>query len=160
MQVSRLFSGAIAGFIATGPMSLAMKAMQAFLPSDERHSLPPSVITFHAANKVGEAPSNEKEHTLLTLLAHFGAGSSFGLVYGLGSTESENAQGGPLRGIIFGLMVWAVNYLGIMPALNLYKSARREPFSRNTLMIVAHLIWGITLYFAFKRLEPALKKLG
>lgn len=160
MQVSGLFTGAIAGFVATAPMSLAMKGMQALLPSHERHALPPSVISFHAANKVGEPPSNEKEHTLLTLLAHFGAGSGFGLIYGLGSDASKEPKGDPLRGIIFGLLVWSVNYLGIMPALNLYNSASREPTSRNILMIVAHLIWGITLYLVFRHLEPVLKRLA
>jgi putative membrane protein len=159
MELSRLFSGTIAGFVATAPMSLAMKGMQALLPEKESYSLPPSIISFNAANKSGQPPSNEKEHTVLTLLAHFGAGAGFGLFYGLGSVGSKKLKSNPLRGIVFGLLVWSVNYLGIMPVLNLYNSASKEPVRRNALMIIAHLVWGITTDLVFRRLDSVRKRL-
>jgi len=158
LEVSGLLSGAIAGFVATAPMSLTMKAIQLVLPSHESYALPPAIITFNASNKAGHLPSNKEEHTVLTLLAHFGAGAGFGLFYGMGAAASKKPRNGLIRGSIFGLLVWSVNYLGIMPALNLHNSAEKEPVRRNALMIIAHLVYGISTDQIFRRLNPILKK--
>ena len=60
--------------------------------------------------------------------------------------------------MLFGFLVWSVNYLGLMPALNLYNSPDREPARRHLMMIAAHLMWGITTGQVFQRLTPLLKK--
>lgn len=158
MEFSRLLSGAIAGFTATVPMSVVMKGAQLLLPKRERYALPPSIITSQAARKAGQPPSSDKEHGVRTLVMHFGVGAGFGLLYGLSTKVAGKRQSGPLRGIIFGLLVWAVSYLGIMPALNLYNSPDREPARRHAMMIVAHLIWGITTGQVYRQLAPLLKK--
>jgi uncharacterized membrane protein YagU involved in acid resistance len=158
MEVSGLLSGVIAGCVATAPMSLTMKAIQLVLPAHESYALPPAVITFNAAIKSGHLPTSQEEHTILTLLAHFGAGAGFGLFYGLGAAASKKPRNGLIRGSIFGLLVWSLNYLGIMPALNLHHSAEKEPVRRNALMIIAHLVYGLTTDQVFRRLQPILKK--
>ena len=158
MEVSRLLSGVIAGFVATAPMSLVMEGIKLLLPSHESYALPPAKIAFNASNKAGHLPSSKEEQTILILLAHFGAGAGFGLFFGLGSIASKKPQNGLVRGSMFGLLVWSVNYLGLMPALNLHNSAEKEPIRRNALMIMAHLVYGITTDQVFKRLDPILKK--
>ena len=47
-----------------------------------------------------------------------------------------------LKGIVFGIVVWFANYLGWLPAVGISEAATRQPIRRNTLMIVAHVIWG------------------
>lgn len=158
LESSSLLSGAIAGFVATLPMSVVMKGIQLLLPRYERYALPPSVITFQAAEKTGQPPANSKQHVIRTILAHFGVGTGFGLLYGLISTVFGKPRGGSLRSVIFGLLVWAVSYLGIIPALNLYNSPDREPARRHAMMISAHLIWGITTGQVYRQLAPVLKK--
>lgn len=158
LEIPRLFPGAIAGFVATIPMSVVMKGVQMLLPAHERYDLPPSVITFQAVKKAGQPSDNSQEHGFLTALLHFGIGTGCGLLYGLGTSPDGKPQSGLLRGAIFGLFIWAVGYLGILPALNLYNSPDREPVRRHTMMIAAHLIWGITTSQIYRRLAPVLKK--
>ena len=158
MDISRLVSGTIAGFVATAPMSVVMKGIQMTLPKHEGFALPPSVITFQATKKAGLLPKSEEHHTFLTLLAHFGAGAGYGLFYGVGAPGSKQKQGNPIRGIVFGLLVWSINYMGIMPALNLYNSAEHEPARRNAMMIIAHLAYGLAADQVYIRLYPLLKK--
>ena len=155
---SSLLSGAIAGLTATFPMTAVMKGAQLVLPWHERYALPPSVITFKATGKMGQVLTSDNKHRVKTALAHFGVGTGFGLVYGFASPAPAKQRDALLRGAIFGLTVWSVNYLGILPALNLYKSPDREPALRHIMMIAAHLIWGITTGQVYRRLEPVLKK--
>jgi putative membrane protein len=75
-----------------------------------------------------------------TTVAHFGYGAMMGLLY------APFAKKLPLpaivKGLLFGLLVWAASYLGLLPLLGLSESAPTEPTGRNLLMIAAHLIWG------------------
>ncbi len=128
------------------------------LPKPEKHALPPSIITFNAAGKMGQPPTSQSEHGVRTALAHFGVGTAFGLVYGLASPAPAKQRDALVRGALFGFLVWSVNYLGILPALNLYKSPDQEPARRHLMMIAAHLIWGLTTGQVYRRLAPLLKK--
>jgi putative membrane protein len=66
-----------------------------------------------------------------------------GAVYG---PVSDRVKAPPVvKGMGFGLLVWAASYLGIVPALGLIAPATRHRAQRNALMIVAHLVWGATL---------------
>jgi uncharacterized membrane protein YagU involved in acid resistance len=47
-----------------------------------------------------------------------------------------------VKGLLFGLLVWAASYLGLLPLLGLTESAPTEPTRRNLLMIAARMIWG------------------
>src|SRR5579859_6873863 len=82
MLVSELRSGAVAGLVATAPMSVAMKMMKEELPWYERYASPPRIITRKFSQKTGimEGRDEPKESTL-TLLAHFGYGTAVGALY-------------------------------------------------------------------------------
>jgi uncharacterized membrane protein YagU involved in acid resistance len=139
----RLFTGAAAGLAATVPMTAAMVAMHRGLPARERFPLPPRRITMRAAGKARVSKKmNESHRTAVTLVAHFGYGTAVGAALG------ALAPRGPARaaavGAGFGLLVWAVSYLGLMPALDLHPPATRDTLRRNLLMIAAHLVWGST----------------
>jgi len=45
----------------------------------------------------------------------------------------------------YGVAVWALSYLGWIPALNVLKPATQHPPRRDLLMIAAHLVWGTAL---------------
>ena len=58
-----------------------------------------------------------------------------------------------LKGAAFGLGVWSVSYLGLMPALGVLNPATEHPGRRNALMIAAHLVWGSATGILFDRLQ-------
>ena len=76
--------GAVAGCIATVPMTWAMEAMHRRLPRRERYPLPPRQITMRVAEEAGvKEQLDEDDRFGLTLLAHFGMGTAAGAIYGL-----------------------------------------------------------------------------
>ena len=60
------------------------------------------------------------------------------------NSPDATAANAAAAGAGFGLLVWTVSYLGLMPALDLHPPATRDTARRNLLMIVAHLVWGAT----------------
>ena len=141
-----LASGAAAGLVATVPMTAAMVAMHRRLPAHERFPLPPRRITLRAAGKAGiRRHMDEPQRTAATLAAHFGYGAAGGML--LGSFTPRGPAKAAAAGAGFGLLVWAVSYLGLMPALDLHPPATRDTARRNLLMIAAHLVWGATAGF-------------
>ncbi len=46
------------------------------------------------------------------------------------------------RGMLFGLLVWIVSYLGLLPGLRVLTPATEHPVRRSALMVAAHLVWG------------------
>lgn len=139
----RVLTGAAAGLVATVPMTVAMVAMHRQLPPPQRYPLPPRRITMRAAGKVGvRSRMNETHRTAATLAAHFGYGTAIGTL--LGALAPRGPGKSAAAGAGFGLLVWAVSYLGLMPALDLHPPATRDTARRNLLMIAAHLVWGAT----------------
>ena len=135
--------GAAAGLAATLPMTAAMQLMHRRLPVHERYPLPPRRITMRAADKAGVRPHVDEPQRLgLTMAAHFGYGTAVGALFGLFAPRRPAEAAAAGAG--FGLLVWTVSYLGLMPALDLHRPATREPAGRNALMIAAHLVWGAT----------------
>jgi uncharacterized membrane protein YagU involved in acid resistance len=60
-----------------------------------------------------------------------------------------------LKGALTGLAVWAGSYLGWLPAAGILRPATRHPWRRNLLMIIAHVIWGVTLGEVVRKLTES-----
>jgi hypothetical protein len=141
MNLLRITLGAISGVVATGPMTVAMTKLHRKLPDADRYPLPPREITMKLADESGLAEKlGPTARSAATFLAHFCYGAAAGALFGAGSKKP-----GPARGVLFGLFVWTVSYLGLLPRAGVLSSATDHPASRNALMIVAHVIWGLTL---------------
>lgn len=136
-----LLAGAIAGALATGPMTVAMTALRRSLPDARRQAIPPRQITRSLAAKTGAARFLDAEQeSAATYAAHLGYGASVGAVY---PAFASRVPAPPLvTGSLFGLLVWAGSYLGWLPAAGILRSATREPGGRNAMMIGAHLVFG------------------
>ena len=141
MDESAALRGAIAGLVATAPMSLAMELMHRQLPPHERYPLPPSEITTVAEREALGRDLDPETHTAATLAAHFGYGAATGAIYGALAGE----RAGPLSGAGFGLLVWGTSYLWLLPALGVLRPATEHPPRRTALMIAAHLVWGAAM---------------
>ena len=142
--MQRLVTGVAAGFVGTVAMTAAMVAMFRLLPRSQQAPLPPRQITEQVLTRVGvEHLLDEQDRFGATMLAHFLYGSLVGAMY------LETAQRLPLppfaKGGLFGLAVWGGSYEGWVPAVRLLPAASQWPHARNVLMIVAHVVWGVTI---------------
>ena len=151
ISLRKLSKGALAGFIATAPMSLSMVLGWRLLPRQERYPLPPRMIMEELTERVGiEDHLNNAELTGLTIFSHFGYGAAFGSIYGL--FEQRIPLDASLKGTLTGLAIWVGSYLGWLPAMGILSPATRHPRRRNLLMIIAHVIWGVMLGETLRKL--------
>lgn len=147
----RFAKGAAAGFVATAPMTLSMLVGWTLLPKREKYPLPPRLITGKITKQLGIRDRlSEDELVTLTLLSHFGYGALFGSIYAL--FDQRIPLKSSLKGCWAGLALWAGSYLGWLPALGILQSAMQHPWRRNLLMIVAHIVWGVTLGEVMRKL--------
>jgi uncharacterized membrane protein YagU involved in acid resistance len=141
----RMMAGAVAGFVATAPMSAVMWIWHRRLPWNQQDPLPPKQITVNALDAANlDDDLSPAQIAALAALNHFGYGAATGSIYG-GLTSARRPASPLLSGIEYGLFVWGISYLGLMPSLGLYRAAIREPADRNWLMLTAHIIWGGSL---------------
>ena len=143
-------TGALAGFAATGPMTVLMMAGHRWLPGRQQYELPPATITGNVLRGGGLYGRWETAGPEVALPSHFAYGAAMGALY-RGCMPREPTLAG---GMAFGLGVWAVSYLGWLPATGLHRSARSEPLERNLLMIAAHLVWGASCTAILRQLQP------
>jgi len=131
--------GAVAGFVATAPMTLFMElASGKEVEERDGEPLSPREITDRA---LGAA--NETSRRVFTVLSHFGFGTSNAALFPV----LARAAGLPpvAGGIGYGLAVWAGSYLGWLPAVGLHPPATRDSPRRQAVMIAAHVVWGAAL---------------
>lgn len=141
-MLKKVLSGGIAGLIATAPMTAVMAALHTRLPAQQRHPLPPEHIVGSMRAKLGLGPRGDAYRAQVGL-AHFGYGAGMGSVYF--TLVAPWTAKLPMRGALFGVLVWAVSYFGLIPGMGLLPSAEHDSRQRNALMIAAHIVWGTTL---------------
>jgi Predicted periplasmic/secreted protein len=144
--------GALAGWIATLPMTIFMQLAWNGLPAREKYPLPPRLITRKLTTELGiRKYLRGKKQTALTLFLHFSYGAAAGTIYETLGDRFHLQHA--LKGMLAGLALWAGSYLVWLPALGILSPATRHPWRRNLLMIVAHLIWGLALGFLTREMN-------
>jgi uncharacterized membrane protein YagU involved in acid resistance len=146
------FEGAVAGLAATVPMTTAMDLMHRTLPEEEQYPLPPHEITMEVAEGAGvRHRMDQPSRVTATLVSHFGYGVATGALYG----EIEDRVNLPpvVKGVAYGLGVWAVSYLGLLPAVGILESATKHPARRNAVMIAVHVVWGSALAVFYEAMK-------
>ena len=137
-------SGALAGFIGTAPMTVFMLLTQSFLPKGQRYALPPEIITQELAHRAHVRHHMNKQLVLAaTTVSHFGYGAAMGALYS--PLGKKLPLPGILKGVLFGLVIWAASYLALLPMSGMWESGQREPVRRNLMMIGAHVVWGLAM---------------
>lgn len=141
--------GAVAGTLATVPMTITMVALYRALPRPGRHPLPPVQITAEMARRTRTRRRLRGTRLVAaSLAAHFGYGAATGALYPLLGRARARATG---IGVAYGVGVWALSYLGWIPGARILEPATRHPPQRNLLMILAHVVWGAALATAYRR---------
>ncbi len=138
----RSLVGALGGISATGPMTIGMVWLHRRLAPQHRYSLPPREITMKLMEALGiQKKLGREARAAFTLVNHFGYGAAAAILYSL--IESRVPASSLSKGPIFGALVWLVSYMGLLPALGVLNPATTHPHSRNALMFVVHLVWGL-----------------
>ncbi len=140
--MDKLTAGALAGLIATAPMSATMLLLRNAWPETREAPLPPEIVTAEAADEVGVRDDlGETGLQAATVAGHFAYGAAAGALYAVAASKTRQ----PIStGVAAGLALWAAGYFGWVPALGLMAPAHRQPAERNTMMIAAHVVWGAT----------------
>ncbi|MFN3726697.1 MAG: hypothetical protein ACK4SZ_10365 [Allosphingosinicella sp.] len=140
---SRLVLGAVAGFVATLPMTVAMRKLHGALPKKERYPAPPrELIDSATAEAVPEEPARD-----LTIVAHHLYGAAVGAM-----VAGALPRAGAVTGAAAGVAVWTGSYLGWIPSVGLLRPATDHPTRRNGMMIAAHLVWGAATALSYREL--------
>lgn len=140
---TRLVLGAIAGFVATLPMTITVREIHRRLPSQERYPATPRELIDSAT---GRAMGDEDARDL-TLAAHYLFGAAAGAV-----VAAAIPRQGLASGAAAGVAVWTASYLGWIPAAGLLTPATEHPARRNAMMIGAHLVWGTAAALTLRQL--------
>jgi CBS domain-containing protein len=147
--VAGVVPGAIGGFVATIPMTIAMGVMHRELPWWQRFRLPPREITGNLLGKAGVRHRVPREVESLAVAAgHFAYGTAAGALYG----ALLRRRRGLLSGALYGLLVWAGSYAGWLPAAGLAAPLRRRTDEHIALMVGAHVVWGSVLGMTARRI--------
>lgn len=135
-----------AGLVAAGVMStVRLLAHRAGLID----RMVPQVLQERAAGAAGLDPGGSAGHQLAAEAIHHGVSLAAG-----GALGAVTATPGFAAGVAYGLAIWAVDALGLLPALRVRRVGGR------TVDLIAHGLFGATVAFAMRelasqpRLEP------
>jgi hypothetical protein len=135
--------GALAGTVATLPMSALMLASQKLGKTGQ---LPPGRITDDALDAADVDPPR-RARKLLAALSHFAFGAACGLVYGALTRGKSTLP----RGLAFGTAVYLGSYAGWIPALGILPPPEEDRHDRQKTMLLAHWLFGAVLALAARR---------
>jgi uncharacterized membrane protein YagU involved in acid resistance len=146
-----IWKGALAGFAATAPMTVAMWAVDRRYKITELR-LPPEQITRNVVKRSGlHRFLNETGKKTASWVAHFGYGAAIGAAYPM---TAERAPLHPaVKGSLYGTLIWVLSYLGWLPAAGMMRSATRQSSLRNLALVASHLVWGLVCGTFFQRLK-------
>lgn len=148
MNLQTLARGALAGTIATVPMTAVMGIGKA---AGWMVTPPPKQIAAEAQQETGiRSEIGHPAFTVAWLGAHFAFGAGCGALFAGGRQFLPYSS--PPAGMIFGAGIWAAAYGAILPALGLYPSLPDDSHTRSAVMLAAHGIFGATLGALYPRL--------
>ena len=133
--------GARAGLVATLAMSVPMLAARRVgLIAPQ----PPEVITARVARRGGMRLSGTPLD-VATSIAHLAFGGAAGGLYALATGPAGPVRAGAQVGSGYGALIWAMAYLGVLPRLRLVSSPGQGGWTREIVMLSAHLVYGAVL---------------
>src|SRR3954470_23707162 len=89
---SRIVIGAIAGFVGTMAMTMAMRRLHRRLPAKERYKLTPREIVDSGAKQLG-APLPSEAAKDITAVAHFAYGAATGAILAVMNPDPKKRTG-------------------------------------------------------------------
>jgi uncharacterized membrane protein YagU involved in acid resistance len=152
--MNSLIRSGLAGFLTTAPMTLVIFGGRTL---GLLRTPPPAQITANVQRRstnYRDAPEDIPGPLFHTswLLSHFGYGTGCGVLYPL--LRPLLPRPPALRGLAYGLAVWGISYINLMPNRLLYPRVREDSLSRTAVMIAAHVVYGVALSALEQQLAP------
>ncbi len=117
--------------------------------------LPPHEIADKVVERSAAADdAGPQERRRLGWLAHFGFGAATGALYAVLRNRIPTPGGPIFHGSTFALAVWAVSYLGWIPAIRFLPPATEDEPGRQPAMVAAHALFGAILGVLVERGLP------
>jgi len=139
--MNRYVRGAVSGGVATLAMTATMAAGKRVFRFG---SQAPRLITRNLLGRVGLSPGDPKTSEPVSwMMSHEVFGMTCGAGYILVRPLLPSSR--YAAGLVFGGAVWAVSYLGYLPALGLYPAPDDDRRARLGVMVVAHAVYGVVL---------------
>jgi hypothetical protein len=142
--------GRIVGWAALGGGAglLATLVMSGLMIAGKRLGLmpehPPKKIARAALSADGSPPDESLTGPVATVL-HLGFGAAVGALFTVVHRLARPPVPAVLGGVVAALGVWAVSYMGWVPALGIMARADRDVPGRQPVMIAAHIVYGAVL---------------
>jgi hypothetical protein len=134
-------SGAVAGLAGTLGMSLLM------LPAQRLGLLgtqPPRRLSDRVIDTAGLGSHvDEPQRRAGTTLTHLATGAIAGAVLGGFRGAAKGPRLTPVAGTLFGAGFWAMAYVLVAPAIELFPRPDRDRPGRPPVMLAAHVIYGV-----------------
>lgn len=149
--------GALAGAAGTAVMTMMRREVAPRVLPEEMvpEEFVPKRVLEWAEEQAGRPDALPDDTEMkLSLLPHFGYGSSMGALYGLARSRVDGVPA-PLAGAVFGVAVWAVGFQGWLPALGVQPATTEQPPEKRPMPVMAHLLYGVTTALAYEALERA-----
>jgi len=138
---SQILRGAVAGIAGTVAMTIPILVCQRL---HLFHTPPPEEISDNVARRTWLLPDrSHRSFPIFWIAAHLAYGATCGTLFSLSRRWTPGSD--REAGLLFGLAVWAVSYLGVVPALRLYPRPDDDSRPRQLVMIVAHGLFGLTV---------------
>ncbi len=147
--MTTLFFGATAGVMGTVAMSALLVAgrMAGLLGPPPPRRITERIAEHTGADRALSRPAFEASW----MAAHVGYGAVCGALY---AVVRRALPASPLAaGLLFGGLVWGGSYLGLLPALGIYRGPAEESGSTTGVMIAAHAVYGTATALAETRLR-------
>jgi len=106
--------------------------------------MPPERITARLLNELGVKRSRQTQDAVATVM-HLGFGAAAGALFEPLRAALRLPVPAPLQGAVFGTAVWAVSYMGWVPALGILPPPGRDRPGRPEVMLGAHWVYGVLL---------------
>jgi len=137
----QVFRGAVSGVAGTVVMTIPIVVSQRLCLF---RTPPPEEISANVARRTRLLPDRSHHYfPVVWIGAHLGYGATCGTLFSLSRRWLPGSS--RAAGSSFGLGVWAVGYLGLVPALRLYPWPADDSRPRQIVMIVAHGLFGLTV---------------
>lgn len=157
-MMRNLLAGAIAGGVATLAMSPLMaprltRAVARTVPDTAPlEEFPPRRVVQAVEQRVSDGePLPEQAEDIATWTSHIGFGMAMGALYGLARPASRGSSAA--TGALFGLTVWAVSYLGWLPAIGVTTGTASGRPDTLPFPFVAHVVYGLTTGVVYDQLR-------
>ena len=145
---NQILRGAVAGVAGSVVMTIPIVVSQRLRLF---HTPPPEEISDNVARRTWLLPDrSHRFFPIIWIAAHLGYGATCGTLFSPFRRWLPGSE--RIAGPLFGLSVWAVSYLGFVPALRLYPWPADDSRPRQVVMIVAHGLFGLAVAETHSRL--------